>query len=69
MQEVELEEAAKTAELRANNALLRGRVEQAYRILNAAADSFAAVDPIEPARRKISKYAAVLGRHGDRYGG
>ncbi|MEP4553839.1 helix-turn-helix domain-containing protein, partial [Tateyamaria sp.] len=69
VQEVELEEAAKTAELRANNALLRGRVEQAYRILCAAADSFAAVDPLEPAQRKILGYAEKLGRHGMRFGG
>ncbi|MEP2889101.1 helix-turn-helix domain-containing protein, partial [Tateyamaria sp.] len=69
VQEVELEEAAKTAELRANNALLRGRVEQAYRILCAAADSFAAVDPLEPARRKILGYAEKLMRHGMRFGG
>ncbi|MEL6807241.1 MAG: hypothetical protein AAFO97_05635 [Pseudomonadota bacterium] len=69
VQEVELEEAAKTAELRANNALLRGLVEQAYRILNAAADSFAAVDPLEPTRRKVFRYAELFGRHGMRYGG
>ena len=68
VQEVELEEAAKTAELRANNALLRGRVEQAYRILCAAADSFAAVDPLEPAR-KISKFQNVFWEYGKRYGG
>ena len=69
VQEVELEEAAKTAELRANNALLRGRVEQAYRILCAAADSFAAVDPLEPARRCTHAYSEMLIRHGMRYGG
>ncbi|MEO0389936.1 MAG: helix-turn-helix domain-containing protein [Pseudomonadota bacterium] len=68
VQEVELEEAAKTAELRANNALLRGRVEQAYRILCAAADSFAAVDPQEPARRRLC-YEDTLFQHGLRYGG
>ncbi len=68
VQEVELEEAAKTAELRANNALLRGRVEQAYQILSAAADSFAAVDPVEPARRRVS-YEDSLYAHGLRYGG
>ncbi|MEP5630438.1 MAG: hypothetical protein ABJP79_01000 [Tateyamaria sp.] len=72
VQEVELEEAAKTAELRANNALLRGRVEQAYRILCAAADSFAAVDPLEPARRRIQgthKAFPMLCGYGMRYGG
>ncbi|MBB96311.1 MAG: hypothetical protein CML68_17170 [Rhodobacteraceae bacterium] len=69
VQEVELDEAAKTAELRANNALLRGRTEQAFRILSAAADSFAAIDPIEPARKRILSYFAILRGHGLRYGG
>ena len=69
VQEVELEEAAKTAELRANNALLRGKVEQAYQLLSAAADSFAAVDPLEPARRRILKYFVILINHGLRFGG
>ncbi|MBV0911719.1 AAA family ATPase [Anianabacter salinae] len=68
VQEVELEEAAKTAELRAENALLRGRVEQAYLLYAAAADSFAAVDPLEPARRRLA-YNDPLYRHGIRYGG
>ncbi|WP_299625405.1 helix-turn-helix domain-containing protein [uncultured Tateyamaria sp.] len=72
VQEVELEEAAKTAELRANNALLRGRVNQAFRILCAAADSFGSVDPLEPARRRIqaaNKAFPMLYDHGLRYGG
>ncbi|MGR3313665.1 tetratricopeptide repeat protein [Roseovarius indicus] len=68
VQEVELEEAAKTSELRAENALLRGRTDQAYRILSAAADSFAAVDPWEPARRRF-EYMQPLYLHGQRYGG
>lgn len=68
VQEVELEEAAKTSELRAENALLRGRTDQAYRILSAAADSFAAVDPWEPARRRF-EFAISLRTHGLRYGG
>ena len=68
VQEVELEEAAKTSELRAENALLRGRTDQAYRILSAAADSFAAVDPWEPARRRY-EFAKPLFFHGQRYGG
>ncbi len=68
VQATELEEAAKTAELRADNALLRGKVEDAYRILSAAADSFAGVDPLEPARRR-DYYAIRLARHGERYGG
>ena len=68
VQEVELEEAAKTSELRAENALLRGRTDQAYRILSAAADSFAAVDPWEPARRRFG-YMLPLYFHALRYGG
>ncbi len=68
VQTTELEEAAKTAELRADNALLRGKVEDAYRILSAAADSFASVDPLEPARRRM-RYEDRLYRHGLRYGG
>ncbi|MEL6645799.1 MAG: hypothetical protein AAFQ79_17845 [Pseudomonadota bacterium] len=67
--EVELEEAARTAELRAETMLLRGRVEEAYRILSATADSFASVDPLEPARRRILKYWHTLRDHGLRYGG
>lgn len=51
--EVEVEIAAETAELRATNALLRGRVDQAFALLSAAADSFASIDPLEPARRRI----------------
>ncbi|MFN3148039.1 MAG: hypothetical protein ACE368_23780 [Paracoccaceae bacterium] len=68
VQEVELEEAARTAELRAENALLRGRVDQAYRLLSATADSFAAIDPLEPARRRL-RYEDMLYEHGRRYGG
>ena len=43
VQETELEEAAKTAELRANNALLRGNVGQAFDLLESAANSFGAI--------------------------
>ncbi|MDJ0630960.1 MAG: helix-turn-helix transcriptional regulator [Rhodobacter sp.] len=50
--EVETEIAAETAELRARNALLRGRAEQAHRLLSAAADSFAAIDSDAPLKRK-----------------
>ncbi len=66
--EVETEIAAETKETRARNALLRGRVEQAYTLLTAAADSFASVDPLEVARRK-GRYAEQLYHHGLRYGG
>ena len=66
---MDLEEAAKTAELRARNALLRGDVELAYRLLSAAADSFAAVDPLEPARKRILSFFVILRDHGRRFGG
>jgi transcriptional regulator with XRE-family HTH domain len=66
--EVEADIAAKTAEARAANALLRGQVEQAFRLLSAAADSFAGVDPLEPARRR-NGYQERLFAHGRRYGG
>ncbi len=68
VQEAELEVAAETADLRARNALLRGRAEQAYTLLTAAADSFAAVDPLEPAQRRL-RYEDLLYQHGLRYGG
>jgi transcriptional regulator with XRE-family HTH domain len=66
--EVETDIAAKTAEARAANALLRGQAEQAYRLLSAAADSFAGIDPLEPARRRLG-YMQRLCSHGRRYGG
>ncbi|MEM7520054.1 MAG: helix-turn-helix transcriptional regulator [Pseudomonadota bacterium] len=60
---------AKLAETQADIALLRGGVDLAFILLNTAADSFAAVDPREPARRKILTYFARLYEHGLRYGG
>jgi hypothetical protein len=64
----ELDIAAKTALLRANNALLRGRSEQAFELLSAASDSFRVIDRLEPARRLID-YEDILYFHGQRYGG
>jgi len=69
VQEVEKEEAAKTAELRAENALLRGKVNQAYALYCDAADSFKIIHPLETARRRILKYCEPLWKHGLRYGG
>ena len=69
VQETELEEAAKTAELRANNALLRGKVDQAFHLLESAANSFGAISAEAKAERKILRYSATLGKHGQRYGG
>lgn len=67
--ETELNEAAKSSEIRANNALLRGKAEDAYRYLSAAADSFAAINSLEPARKRILQYSMVMGNHGLRFGG
>ena len=64
----ETEIAAQTKMLRASNALMRGRAEQAYTILEAAADSFASLSPLAPSQRRISN-AHVLNQHGLRYGG
>lgn len=64
----ELDEAARSAELRADNALARGDLDLAYRVLNSAANSFEAVDTLEPVRRKL-RYDGVFYAHGLRYGG
>jgi len=69
VQETELEEAAKTAELRANNALLRGNVDQAFNLLESAANSFGAIGITAKAERKILRYFGILYEHGLRYGG
>lgn len=66
--EVETEIAADTKLARARNALMRGRVQQAYDILSAAADSFGSVDALAPARRRLD-YSELLYSHGLRYGG
>ncbi len=64
----ELETAAKTAELRAGNALMRGRATEAFDILSATADSFAAIDPQPPLTLR-NGFAKILYQHGVRYGG
>ena len=69
VQEVELEEAAKTAELRATNALLRGKTQQAFVLLSAAADSFAAVSKEERITRRLYKYTKIMHDHALKYGG
>lgn len=65
--ETELDIAWQTASLRVDNALLRSRVDDAFHILAAAAEAFAAVDPVEPARRLIDDQR--LYDHATRYGG
>lgn len=66
--ELETESAAETKILRADNALLRGRPAEAFVVLSAAADSFASLDLLEPARRRIY-YGERLYAYGIRYGG
>jgi hypothetical protein len=66
--EVELDIAAATAEARAENALMQGNAEKAFTLFSAAADSFAALGPVELARRRRT-YADRLEEHGTRYGG
>lgn len=68
VQEVELEEAARTAELRAETALLRGRVEQAFVQFSAAADCFQHFNRMESVLQRVG-YAERLYQHGLRYGG
>ena len=63
-----LERNAQVMEAQASVALLRGRVDAAFRILSAAADSFAGIDFGEPARRRL-RYVERLYQYGLRYGG
>ena len=63
---VETEITADIKQARAANALLRGKVQQAYNILTAAADSFASVDPLEPSRRR-AVYGKMLYDYGKRF--
>ncbi|UYV38959.1 hypothetical protein N4R57_08075 [Rhodobacteraceae bacterium D3-12] len=59
---------AETALARAQNALMRGRAEQAFTLMSAAADAFGAVDRAQPPRRR-NHYASLLMAHAQRYGG
>jgi len=63
-----LETNATLMEKQAEIALLRGRTEQAFALLSAAADSFAGIDPLDPARRRMD-YMQRLYQQGLRYGG
>jgi tetratricopeptide (TPR) repeat protein len=65
---VETEIAADTKQARAANALLLGKVQQAFAILTAAADSFASIDPLEPSRRR-GAYGEMLYDYGKRFAG
>ncbi|MEO9514154.1 MAG: tetratricopeptide repeat protein [Paracoccaceae bacterium] len=64
-----LETNEKLIQTQVDIALLQGDAEQAYRLLCASADSFAAIDPLEPARRRIYNYFPTIKSHGVRYGG
>lgn len=66
--EIAKEESARAAEIKADAALLRGRHDRALALLTDAADSFAVLDPLEPARRRMT-YGKTMYNHGLRYGG
>jgi len=61
---LESEGAVQAKELRAQNALLRGQVDQAYKFYSAAADSYSTTDPTEVARKRIITYHNSLRRYG-----
>ena len=63
-----LDFAARLLLEKANVALLRENPQAAFDYLSRAADSFASIDPLEPARRR-NGYAKLLFQHGLRYGG
>ncbi len=63
-----LEQDADLVEVDARALILMGDVQQASDILNAAADSFASIDPLEPARRR-ARYYEPLYDHGLAFGG
>ncbi len=69
VQEVELEEAAKTSELRAKNALLLGNPDKAFSLLSACADSFLAIDSTIPILRRVPEYFNILRDYGQMFGG
>lgn len=62
-----LETNAKLLKARADIALLNGEIGGAYGILSTAADSFAAIAPDAPARKRL-EYNYLLYSHGLRYG-
>lgn len=64
----QLEADAALSEVTAEIDLIEGRAEQAHALLSAAADSFAALDPLETARRRRAA-GMRLGDHALRYGG
>ncbi|MEM6596445.1 MAG: hypothetical protein AAF672_16775, partial [Pseudomonadota bacterium] len=65
---IETMQAYETKIARAQNALLRNRVERAFQILSAAADSLGSLSDTAPARARIET-EDILYQHGLRYGG
>jgi tetratricopeptide (TPR) repeat protein len=59
---------ARLSERQAEIALIRGDTQTAFSLLSAAADSFAALDPVLSAQKRCD-YALILYEHGLRYGG
>jgi tetratricopeptide (TPR) repeat protein len=59
---------ARLSERQAAIALIRGDTQTAFSLLSAAADSFAALDPVVSAQKRRA-YAKTLYEHGLRYGG
>jgi tetratricopeptide (TPR) repeat protein len=59
---------ARLSERQAAIALIRGDTQTAFSLLSAAADSFAALDPVVSAQKRRA-YALILYEHGYRYGG
>ncbi|MFD1159935.1 hypothetical protein [Roseovarius aestuarii] len=63
-----LEDNARVMEAQARIAMMRQRPERAFTLFSSAADSFAALDPLEPSRRRLS-YARAFYEYGERFGG
>ena len=63
-----LEQDAQLAEVAARAALIGGYAHAAFALLSRAADSFAGLDALEPARRR-GRYEDMLYSHGLRFGG
>ncbi len=64
-----LEQDAALLEIDAAALLLDHKVDEAYAVLSAAADSFAGIDPMEPAQRRILRYFGRLRDYGLHHGG